>query len=50
MEDMLTVFQADLGDISSEIQTLQDKSMIMNIKLKNRMVRVCLWFYENING
>ncbi|CAG8622941.1 11481_t:CDS:10 [Paraglomus brasilianum] len=37
MEDMLTVFQADLGNISSEIQTLQDKSMIMNIKLKNRM-------------
>ncbi|RIA99439.1 Sac2-like protein, partial [Glomus cerebriforme] len=36
MENMLSVFQMDLGKISSEIQTLQDKSFSMNIKLKNR--------------
>ncbi|PKC73496.1 Vps52-domain-containing protein [Rhizophagus irregularis] len=36
MENMLSVFQMDLGNISSEIQTLQDKSFSMNIKLKNR--------------
>ena len=38
MENMLSVFQMDLGKISSEIQTLQDKSISMNIKLKNRTV------------
>ncbi|CAI2179301.1 19760_t:CDS:10, partial [Funneliformis geosporum] len=36
MEDMLSVFQMDLGNISSEIQTLQTKSISMNIRLKNR--------------
>ncbi|CAB3981273.1 Hypothetical predicted protein [Paramuricea clavata] len=36
MEDMLTNFQQDLGSISSEIQTLQEQSMSMNVKLKNR--------------
>ncbi|CAG8435701.1 6209_t:CDS:10 [Diversispora eburnea] len=36
MENMLSVFQKDLGNISTEIQTLQDKSFSMNIKLKNR--------------
>ncbi|GAB5357971.1 hypothetical protein AAMO2058_000419400 [Amorphochlora amoebiformis] len=36
MEHMLTRFQADLGAISSEIKHLQDKSMSMRIKLKNR--------------
>ncbi|CAG8737774.1 31571_t:CDS:10, partial [Racocetra persica] len=36
MENMLSVFQMDLGNISTEIQTLQDKSFSMNIKLKNR--------------
>ncbi|CAG8554883.1 10316_t:CDS:10 [Cetraspora pellucida] len=36
MENMLSVFQMDLGNISTEIQTLQDKSISMNIKLKNR--------------
>ena len=33
--------QQDLGSISSEIQTLQEQSMSMNIKLKNRQVK-CL--------
>ncbi|CAG8727501.1 11008_t:CDS:10, partial [Acaulospora morrowiae] len=36
MENMLSVFQMDLGNISTEIQTLQDKSFSMRIKLKNR--------------
>ncbi|XP_046844098.1 vacuolar protein sorting-associated protein 52 homolog [Xenia sp. Carnegie-2017] len=36
MESMLTNFQHDLGSISSEIQTLQEQSMSMNVKLKNR--------------
>ncbi|CAG8435656.1 8672_t:CDS:10 [Funneliformis mosseae] len=36
MEDMLSAFQMDLGNISSEIQTLQTKSISMNIRLKNR--------------
>ncbi|CAJ0764704.1 23324_t:CDS:10 [Entrophospora sp. SA101] len=38
MEDMLSDFQMDLGKISNEIQTLQDKSFSMNIQLKNRTV------------
>lgn len=36
MEEMLGLFQSDLGNISGEIQTLQDQSLTMNIKLKNR--------------
>mmetsp|Transcript_7199 Transcript_7199/g.17520 ORF Transcript_7199/g.17520 Transcript_7199/m.17520 type:complete len:731 (-) Transcript_7199:191-2383(-) len=36
MEHMLTKFQADLGKVSSEIKHLQDKSMLMRVKLKNR--------------
>ncbi|CAG8500174.1 4506_t:CDS:10, partial [Ambispora leptoticha] len=36
MENMLSVFQKDLGNISSEIQSLQEKSLTMSIKLKNR--------------
>ncbi|KAG9300693.1 hypothetical protein G9A89_023491 [Geosiphon pyriformis] len=36
MEDMLSVFQMDLGNISSEIETLQEQSLTMNIKFKNR--------------
>jgi hypothetical protein len=36
MEQMLSSFQADLGSISSEIQTLQEQSWSMNVKLKNR--------------
>eukprot|EP00466_Bigelowiella_natans_P000029 jgi/Bigna1/65988/fgenesh1_pg.1_\ len=36
MEHMLTKFQDDLGKVSSEIKHLQDKSMTMRVKLKNR--------------
>lgn len=36
MEEMLRGFQADLGEISSEIKHLQDDSLFMNVKLKNR--------------
>ncbi|OBZ87123.1 Vacuolar protein sorting-associated protein 52 A [Choanephora cucurbitarum] len=36
MEELLNVFQTDLGHISSEIQNLQEQSTCMNIKLKNR--------------
>lgn len=36
MEDMLGKFQADLGNISTEIRTLQEQSQTMSVKLKNR--------------
>ena len=36
MEEMLHGFQADLGEISAEIRNLQDDSLSMSIKLKNR--------------
>ncbi|XP_065647465.1 vacuolar protein sorting-associated protein 52 homolog isoform X3 [Hydra vulgaris] len=36
MENMLSSFQVDLRSISLEIQTLQEQSLCMNIKLKNR--------------
>ena len=36
MQDMLSTFQSNLGAISSEIKHLQDKSMSMRVKLKNR--------------
>ncbi|XP_071801799.1 vacuolar protein sorting-associated protein 52 homolog [Asterias amurensis] len=36
MEEMLNGFQSDLGSLSAEIQTLQNQSIAMNIKLKNR--------------
>lgn len=36
MEEMLNGFQSDLSSISTEIQSLQDQSIAMNIKLKNR--------------
>ncbi len=36
MQDMLLAFQADLGGISEEIRHLQDESLSMNVKLKNR--------------
>ncbi|KNC70509.1 hypothetical protein SARC_16961, partial [Sphaeroforma arctica JP610] len=36
MEEMLTVFQKDLGSISTDIQTLQSQSIVMNEKLSNR--------------
>ncbi|KAG0084192.1 Vacuolar protein sorting-associated protein 52, partial [Podila epicladia] len=37
MENLLSIFQTDLGNISAEIQTLQTKSVSMSIQLKNRM-------------
>eukprot|EP00736_Rhodelphis_marinus_P002709 Rmarinus@m.14902 len=36
LETMLSGFQHSLGNISSEIKNLQEESMSMNIKLKNR--------------
>ncbi|KAG6541032.1 hypothetical protein Mapa_017605 [Marchantia paleacea] len=36
METLLGGFQADLGSISSEIKSLQEQSMSMGVKLKNR--------------
>jgi len=36
MQEMLLGFQADLGGISDEIKHLQDESILMNIKLRNR--------------
>lgn len=50
MEDMLSDFQMDLGKISNEIQTLQDKSFSMNIQLKNRTVSfIFILFLKNQN-
>ncbi|GJJ69334.1 vacuolar protein sorting-associated protein 52 [Entomortierella parvispora] len=37
MENLLSIFQTDLGNISTEIQTLQTKSVTMSVQLKNRM-------------
>ncbi|KAI8086031.1 Sac2 family-domain-containing protein [Halteromyces radiatus] len=36
MEELLNVFQSDLGNISGEIQNLQERSSKMNIRLRNR--------------
>ncbi|XP_077404037.1 vacuolar protein sorting-associated protein 52 homolog isoform X2 [Vanacampus margaritifer] len=36
MEEMLSGFQSDLSSISSEIHTLQQQSLSMNVRLKNR--------------
>ena len=36
MESMLRGFQADLASISSQIKYLQDESLSMNVKLRNR--------------
>ncbi|KAK3087387.1 hypothetical protein FSP39_005256 [Pinctada imbricata] len=36
MEQMLNGFQGDLSSISTEIQSLQEQSVSMNVKLKNR--------------
>ncbi|KAF0695048.1 Aste57867_14106 [Aphanomyces stellatus] len=36
MQEMLLGFQADLGGVSDEIRNLQNESMEMNVKLKNR--------------
>ncbi|NXN13045.1 VPS52 protein, partial [Indicator maculatus] len=38
MEQMLSTFQCDLSSISSEIRTLQEQSVAMNLRLKNRRV------------
>jgi len=38
METLLGGFQSDLGSISSEIQVLQDKSLSLSTKLRNRKV------------
>ena len=38
MEEMLNGFQSDLSSISTEIQSLQEQSISMNVKLKNRQV------------
>ncbi|XP_043725105.1 vacuolar protein sorting-associated protein 52 A-like isoform X1 [Telopea speciosissima] len=38
METLLSGFQAEIGSISSEIKSLQEKSMDMGLKLKNRKV------------
>ncbi|KAI8822052.1 Sac2 family-domain-containing protein [Fimicolochytrium jonesii] len=36
MESLMHGFQSDLGNISAEIQILQDQSQSMNVRLKNR--------------
>jgi hypothetical protein len=36
MENMLVTFQSDLGSISTEILSLQQQSVQMNLKLVNR--------------
>lgn len=36
MEELLNVFQSDLGNISGEIRNLQEQSSRMSVKLKNR--------------
>ena len=38
MQEMLLGFQADLGGISEEIKHLQDESLSMSIRLRNRLV------------
>src|ERR1700712_2840245 len=38
VETYLTGFQADLGAVSSEIETLQSRSTSLNTKLENRRV------------
>ncbi|CAL5428055.1 unnamed protein product [Camellia sinensis] len=38
METLLSEFQAEIGSISSDIKVLQEKSMDMGLKLKNRKV------------
>ena len=38
VETSLTKFQNDLGAVSAEIETLQNRSMALNTKLENRRV------------
>ncbi|XP_031272248.1 vacuolar protein sorting-associated protein 52 A-like [Pistacia vera] len=40
METLLSGFQSEIGSINSDIKILQEKSMDMGLKLKNRKV----WF------
>ena len=44
-------FQVDLKSISAEIQTLQEQSLRMNIRLKNRQVKTLFFYniYELLN-
>jgi vacuolar protein sorting-associated protein 52 len=50
MENLLAGFQVDLAKISLEIETLQEQSQTMNIKLKNRMVCLEFFFWFNVYG
>eukprot|EP00898_Chlorokybus_atmophyticus_P000548 jgi/Chlat1/1494/Chrsp12S02039 len=43
MEALLGGFQADLGNISSEIKHLQEQSLSMSIKLRNRKAQEMIW-------
>jgi hypothetical protein len=38
METLLSGFQEEIGSISSDINILQEKSMDMGLRLKNRRV------------
>ncbi|XP_030975565.1 vacuolar protein sorting-associated protein 52 A-like [Quercus lobata] len=38
METLLSGFQVEIGSISSDIKVLQEKSMDMGLKLKNRKI------------
>ena len=51
METLLGGFQSDLANISSEIRTLQEQSMSMSVKLRNRKAAEALLgdFVENIS-
>ena len=40
MEELLSVFQSDLGNISGEIKNLQERSSHMSVKLRNRKVYI----------
>lgn len=40
MEKLLGQFQTDLSNISAEIQDLQNQSASLNVKLKNRTVKM----------
>lgn len=42
-------FQVDLKSISAEIQTLQEQSLRMNIRLKNRQVNILI-FFKNMSN
>ena len=37
MENLLSSFQEHLGGLSAEIKSLQDQSIHMGVRLKNRM-------------